>query len=186
MRLHLRIWLIVLGLLALPAWAAAPTTFQPVIGGGLLCRDQIDHIYFMDYLTQAFKKPYKTEGEAYWFKPEKNQKLFDLELVDIFVSVDGSRYAFIGVILKEKLEVATKKLLDLKGLRFEPYAPMGEVAGPHVLRSPEGAFLIRYNRTQSKLYCAKHRIDPWRGEVTPPRMLPELAPSYSGKTPVDR
>lgn len=157
------------GLTALPALAAAPTTFQPVVGGALLCRDRIDHLYFTDYLIQAFKKPYKTEGDAYWFKPDKSQKLFELEITDIFVSVDGSRYAFLGVVLKEKLEVATKKLLELKGIRFEPYAPIGEVAGPHVLRSPEGAFLIRYNRTQSKLYCAKHRIDPWRGEMTPPR-----------------
>ncbi|MFA7239477.1 MAG: hypothetical protein WC091_05135 [Sulfuricellaceae bacterium] len=168
MRLLLRIWVLALGLLALPAVAASPTTFQPVVGGGLLCRDQIDHVYFTDYLIQAFKAPYKTEGEAYWFKPDNGQKLFGLELTDIFVSVDGSRYAFLGVILKEKLEDAAKKLLELRGLRFEPYAPMGEVAGPHVLRSPEGAFLIRYDTTHSKLYCAKHRIDPWRGEATPP------------------
>lgn len=169
MRLFLRILVVLLGLLALPAVAASPTTFQPVIGGGLLCRDQIDHRYFTDYLIQSFKAPYKTEGEAYWFKPDKNQKLFGLEITDVFVSVDGSRYAFLGVILKEKLEVAAKKLLEQKGWRFEPYAPQGETPGPHVLRSPEGAFLIRYDTTKAKLYCAKHRIDPWRGEMVPPR-----------------
>jgi hypothetical protein len=161
MRKFLRIWIAVLGLTALSAAAEVPTTFQPVIGGGLLCRDQIDHIYFKDYLTQAFKSPYKTEGEAYWFKPENGQRLFGLELMDIFVSVDSSRYAFLGVVLKEKLEEAAKNILEQKGIRFDRYS------SPDVLRSPEGAFLIRYNKTQSKLYCAKHRIDPWRGETAP-------------------
>jgi len=166
MRLFLRIWVALFGLLALPAGAAAPATFLPVIGGAVLCNDRIDQVYFKNYLDQAYKASYKTEGEAYWYKPENGQQLFNLTLVDIFVSVDDSRYAFVGVVLKEKLEDATKKFLE-RGIRFEPYAPQGETAGPDVLRSPEGAFLIRYNTTQSKLYCAKHRIDPWRGEVTP-------------------
>ena len=160
--------MLALGLLASPVMAVSPTTFQPVIGGGLLCRDRIDHIYYTDYLIRFFNTPYKTEGEAYLFKPDQGQRLFGLEITDIFVSVDASRYAFLGVILKEKLENTAKKMLELRGIRFEPYAPMGEVAGPHVLRSPEGAFLIRYNNTQSKLYCAKHRFDPWRGELPQP------------------
>lgn len=156
----------VFGVLALPASAAVPTTFLPVIGAAVLCNDRLDHGYFKTYLDQAYKSSYKTEGEAYWYKPENGQQLYGLTLVDIFVSVDGSRYAFVGVVLKEKLEDAAKKFLE-KGIRFEPYAPQGEAAGPDVLRSPEGAFLIRYNTTQSKLYCAKHRTDPWRGEATP-------------------
>jgi hypothetical protein len=168
MRRFLRIWVVAFGLTTLPAVAEVPTTFQPVIGGGLLCRDQIDQAYFKDYLTQAFKAPYKTEGDAYWFKPENGQKLFGLELTDIFVSVDGSRYAFLGVVLKERLEDAAKKLLEQKGIRFD------RDSGPDVLRSPEGTFLIRYNKTQSKLYCAKHRIDPWRGEVAPPSVQEKL------------
>lgn len=166
MRLFLRIGVTAFGLTVLPAAVAAPTTFQPVIGGAVLCRDQTDHGYFRDYLNQAYKSSYKTEGEAYWYKPDNGQRLYGLNLVDIFVSVDGSHYAFVGVVLKEKLEDAAKKMLE-RGIRFEPYAPQGEVASPDVLRSPEGAFLIRYNTNQSKLYCAKHRIDPWRGETTP-------------------
>lgn len=144
------------------AHAAPPTTFLPVIGGGVLCRDQTEHRWFREYLTQSFKAPYKTEGEAYWYKPEKGQSIFGLEIVDIFVSVDDTRYGFIGLVLKDKLEDAQKKLLEQKSIRFEPYD------GPDVLRSPEGAFLIRYAGKQSKLYCARHRIDPWRGEIDPP------------------
>lgn len=161
MSLFLRVCLLAL-LPAATALAAPPTTFLPVVGGGVLCRDQTDHRYYRDYLTQAFKKAYKTEGEAYWFKPEKGQTIFGIEITDIFVSVEETRYGFLGLVLKEKLEDAQKKLLEQKSIRFAPYD------GPDVLRSPEGAFLIRYGAKESKLYCARHRIDPWRGEVTPP------------------
>jgi hypothetical protein len=146
----LSVWILWLGLIS-PAWAAVPTTFEPVIGGALLCRDAIDPVYFKDYLTQYFKKPYKVEGGAYWFKPQPKQQLFGLELVDMFVSLENSRYAFLGVVFKEKLADARKKLLEGKGLAFAPYA------GETVLRSALGAFLIEYNKTQTKLYCVKYR-----------------------------
>ncbi len=173
MRGVLRIWAALFALASLPAAAALPSTFQPVVGGGVLCHDHTEHKYFNDYLTQVFKPPYMTEGGAYWFKPENKQRLFGLELTDIFVSVDSVRYTFIGVVFKEKLEDAAKKLREERGIRFEPYAPPDERASPDVLRSPAGAFLIRFNTTQSKLYCARHRIDPWRGEKTPPVMRHE-------------
>ena len=146
-------------LLALALWlgsmplasAAVPTHFEPVIGGALLCRDAIDPVYFKDYLTRYFKAPYKVEGGAYWFKPEPKQQLFGLELVDMFVSLETSRYAFLGVVFKEKLADARKKLLEAKGAVFLPYA------GETVLRSPPGSFLIQYDTSQTKLYCVKYR-----------------------------
>ncbi len=131
--------------------AAAPTTFDPVIGRALLCYDQIDPVYFKDYLIRFYKTPYKTEGEAYWFKPDPEQKLHDLTLADIFVSTEGSRYAFLGVVFKESLTEARKKMQDLKGISFLPFS------GETVLRSAQGSFLLEYNNTQSKLYCLKHR-----------------------------
>lgn len=131
--------------------AAAPTTFDPVIGRALLCYDQIDPVYFKDYLTRFYKNPYKTEGEAYWFKPDSEQRLYDLTLADIFVSTEDSRYAFLGVVFKENLTAARKKMQDLKGINFLPFS------GETVLRSAQGSFLLEYNNTQSKLYCLKHR-----------------------------
>ena len=131
---------------------AAPTTFEPVIGSALLCNDQIDPVYFKDYLTRFFKTPYKTEGEAYWFKPDPSQKLFGLELIDIYVSIEDSRYAFLGVIFKEKLEDSRKKMLEIKNTTYLPFS------GDTVLRSAQGSFLIEYDKTKTKLYCVKHRI----------------------------
>lgn len=150
-----KLFLLLWGLLGcMPALSmAAPTTFEPEVGSALLCRSQIDPVYFRDYLTRFYKKPYKTEGEAYWFKPDPRQKLFDLVLEEIFVSTEDSRYAFLGVVFKENLTAAKKKLLEMKGIAYLPFP--GETA----LRSAQGGFLIEYNTTQSKLYCVKHRID---------------------------
>jgi hypothetical protein len=131
---------------------AAPTTFEPVIGSALLCNDQIDPVYFKDYLIRFYKNPYKTEGEAYWFKPDPSQRLYGLELADIYVSTEGSRYAFLGVVFKEKLDIARKKMLEMKGVTYLPFS------GDTVLRSAQGSFLIEYDSTKTKLYCVKHRI----------------------------
>jgi len=150
-RKHLFLILVVLGSMPV-SLLAAPTTFEPVIGSALLCNDQIDPVYFKDYLTRFFKNPYKTEGEAYWFKPDPAQRLYGLELTDIYVSTESSRYAFLGVIFKEKLDIARKKMLELKGVSFLPFS------GDTVLRSALGSFLIEYDKTKTKLYCVKHRV----------------------------
>jgi hypothetical protein len=148
-----KFFLLLWGLLgAVPAISVAgPTTFEPEVGSALLCRNQIDPVYFRDYLTRFYKTPYKTEGEAYWFKPDSGQKLFDMVLEDIFVSTEDSRYAFLGVVFKENLTSARKKMLETKGMVYLPFS------SETVLRSVQGSFLIEYNTTQSKLYCVKHR-----------------------------
>ena len=131
---------------------AAPTTFEPVIGSALQCNDHIDPVYFKDYLIRFYKNPYKTEGEAYWFKPDSAQKLYGLELTDIYVSTEGSNYAFLGVIFKEKLDVARKKMQEVRGISYLPFS------GDSVLRSAQGSFLIEYDNTKTKLYCVKYRV----------------------------
>lgn len=145
---------LMLGVLALAPvqLLAAPTTFDPVIGSALLCNDQIDPVYFKDYLTRFFRFPYKNEGEAYWFKPDDGQKIYDMEMADIYVSTEDSRYSFLGVIFREPLDSARKKMLEMKGIEFRPFS------SDKVLRSVQGSFLIEYNKTQSKLYCVKHRV----------------------------
>ncbi len=135
--------------LAPTALAAAPTHFEQVFGGALLCRDEIDPAYFKNYLATFFKNSYKTEGGAYWFKPDPKQTLFGLKPEDIFVSTGDSRYSFVGVVFKEKLADARKKLAQTPGVTFLPFED--------ALRSSLGAFLVEYNRKETKLYCVKYR-----------------------------
>ena len=122
---------------------SGPSTFEPVIGGALLCRDRIDPVYLKDYLIRFYQEPYKTEGEAHWFKPGRGKKLFGVMLEDIFVSAEGSQYAFLGVVLAESLSLARKTILETEGIDFQPFS------GETVLRSALGSFLIEYDKTAS-------------------------------------
>lgn len=129
---------------------AAPSTFEPVIGGGLQCLDQIEPSFFQSYLSTYFKEPYKNEGGALWYKMEGVQ-LFGLEVEEAFVSYKTEHTDFIGVIFNAKLEDARKSIQQTRGIRFVPEA------SPTVLRSAAGSYLIEYDRTKSKMFCVKYR-----------------------------
>jgi hypothetical protein len=67
----------------------------------------------------------------------------------MFVSTGQGPYRFVGVVFKETLADARKKLAQALGVTFPPFED--------ALRSNPGAFLIEYNRKQSKLYCVQYR-----------------------------
>jgi hypothetical protein len=134
-----------------PAWGG-PTHYQPVIGGALMCRDEIDPVYLKQYLTTHFKVPYKTEGGAYWFKPN-GATLFDMNVTELFVSTeDNERYVFIGAIILDTIKGAKEKIAANNGANFIPYPD------ENTQRSATGSFLIRYTPTQVKIYCVKEKI----------------------------
>ncbi|MDA8095331.1 MAG: hypothetical protein M0T84_15770 [Betaproteobacteria bacterium] len=126
-----------------PLAHAAPTTFGQVVGQAVLCMDAIDAPFFRSYLTQAFHQPYKTQGGAEWFSA--NTTLFGVSVTDIFVSVPGSRYAFVGALLASNAQTAARRITAATGLA---YAPDGAQE-----RSPAGGYLISYGSSQSKLFC---------------------------------
>jgi len=131
---------------------AAPTHYLPVFGSALLCRDEIDPVYLKQYLTTHFKKPYKTEGGAYWFKPD-SATLFDMNVTELFVSTeDNERYAFVGAIFLDTTKGARAKIAAFSGPNYIPYPD------DITMRSGPGGFLIRYTATQVKVYCMKERI----------------------------
>ncbi len=133
----------------------APTTFEPVVGSALLCNGHIDPVFFRDYLSAHFKPPYKTQGGAYWFKPE-GARLYGSEVEDIFVSDESAAVDFLGVVINERLPAVRQRVLDAKGVVFSPDA--SETA----LRSPSGSFLIGYGGSKTKLFCVKYRVSRHR------------------------
>ncbi|HCA26384.1 MAG TPA: hypothetical protein DEP05_01835 [Betaproteobacteria bacterium] len=133
--------------------AATPTTFETVVGNALLCLDRIDPAYFKTYLTTYFKPPVRTEGDAYWFRPE-SIGLYGMEVNEIFVSTESSPIDFLGVILNEKLAQARQKIFAATGIRYLP----GK--NPAVLRSPAGGFLMQYATLKTKLVCVIYRNHP--------------------------
>ncbi|MBZ0091664.1 MAG: hypothetical protein K8F27_05520 [Sulfuricellaceae bacterium] len=150
----MRFFLLVVLLTATAAFAA-PSTFVPVVGNALLCNDHIDPVFFRDYLSTYFKPPYKTEGGAYWFKPE-GARLFGSEVEDIFVSDESVAVDFLGVVINERLPAVRQQILDTKGVVFSP--DTGETS----LRSPAGSFLIDYGGSKTKLFCVKYRVSRHR------------------------
>src|SRR5438094_8202999 len=64
-----------------------PSTFGPVIGAALLCHDQIDNVYFYNYLQTAFGPPYKHAGGAFWFRTDEAQ-LWGAPVSEVMVSDD--------------------------------------------------------------------------------------------------
>lgn len=130
---------------------AAPSTFEPVIGGALLCHDQIDPPYFQGYLTTHFKAPYKTEGGAYWHKIEGVQ-LYGIEVEEIFVSTGADQVDFLGLVFNAQLDEVRKKLLVNPGVAFLPDT------NDKTLRSASGSYLIEYKGSKSKLFCVRYRV----------------------------
>lgn len=130
---------------------SAPTTFPQVIGNALLCNDHIDPSYFKSYMSAFFQPPYKVEGDAYWFKAETT--LFGGSVKEVFVSVESSKFAFIGIVMEDKQETVKARIESLMGIRFRPAQDV------LTLRSAPGSFLIQYGSQNSKLFCVKHRID---------------------------
>jgi len=85
------------------AHAAPVATFGIEVGNALLCLNQLNSKYFYDYLFEAFGKPYKVDGGAYWFKA-KDVTLWGLEaLADAisksvairFTPEDNSKYSLL-------------------------------------------------------------------------------------------
>lgn len=149
-------WLAGLALLCILAAekvVAAPTTFESVIGGGLLCRDAIDPAYFRDYLIRFYAGPVRRESGADWFKPDPEQRLYDMVITDIFVSTDDSPYRFLGVVFREKIAAARKKMQEVADTKFMPFP------SETVLRSAQGSFLVELDAGRSRLTCVKNRED---------------------------
>ncbi len=134
----------------LPA-AAAPSTLEPVIGHALLCFDHIEPTYFQEYLTTHFKPPVRTEGGAYWYKPD-GVRLFNLEVSEFFVSTGADGVDFLGTVFNAPLAEARRAIRETKGISFYP-DEQGRVP-----RAPPGSHLLDYGPDKSKLFCVKYRV----------------------------
>ncbi|MBI3231311.1 MAG: hypothetical protein HYZ45_14445 [Burkholderiales bacterium] len=130
--------------------AAAPSTFSTTVGHTLLCMNQLDEQYFYNYFFQAFGKPYKHDGGAYWFKADAT--LWGAPIKDVLVSDEQSLYSFIAAVADvppEKLEAA---VVDAMGIRHQVME-----AGKFPLRQSAPGSQIVYFQKRSKIYCVKSK-----------------------------
>lgn len=141
-------------MLSMPAVAAMPSTFGPVIGSAILCRSHLDNAYFYSYLTTAFGKSYKHEGGAYWFKA-KDASLWGVQLKDVWVSDDTSELVFIGANTDAEADKLADAVKDMAGVRFIP-----QDASKYPLRVSNPGTTIAYVNKKSKIYCARYKPLP--------------------------
>ena len=108
----------------------------------MLCLNQLNSKYFYDYLFEAFGKPYKTEGGAYWFKAA-GSNIWGMEITDVMVNGAGPVWVErAGRLVPSEvvLDVATiEHLLELAvaplGLRVDRTSPLVDA------RLPDGSRL---------------------------------------------
>lgn len=143
------------GLLLLCCWAqtagaATPSTFGSTVGNTLLCMNQINEQFFYDYFSQAFGKPYKREGGAYWFKADAN--LWGVPVPEVMVSEAASPWSFVAAVVDVPPEQLDEAVVATMGLRHQK---MG--LAPFPVREAAPGSQIVYFQKKSKIFCAKQK-----------------------------
>jgi hypothetical protein len=134
--------------------AALPSTFAPVIGSALLCRDQIDNNYFYTYLQAAFGPSYKHEGGAYWFK-SPDATLWGMPVSEVMVSDDTSPLVFVAAVAEGTPDKLEQAIQGAVGIRHP-----AQDASRYPLRVSNPGSTIAYFKTKSKIYCARFKPLP--------------------------
>ena len=135
--------------LAAPA-LAAPSTFGPVVGSALLCRDQVDNAYFHDYFSRTFGPSYKHEGGAYWFRADAT--LWGSPVREVLVSDGTGDFQFIAAVADATPDELNDAIRKSAGVRHRKT----DASRYAVLESAPGSRIV-YFKARSKIYCAKSR-----------------------------
>ena len=147
-------------LVAGPACAQAgdkpPSTFGPVIGSALLCRDQLDNRYFYSYMTSFFGPPYKHEGGAWWFRTGE-ATLWGVPVSEVMVSDDTSEKVFVAAVAEVPPDQLEQSVRTVSGIHY-----LAADASNYPLRVSNLGSTIAYYNTKSKIYCAKFKPLPPR------------------------
>jgi len=131
-----------------------PSTFGTVIGGALLCRDQIDNKYFYSWLSSHFGAPYKHEGGAFWFRTSE-ATLWGAPVTEVMVSDDTSELVFLAAVAEVPPDQLEQSVRGAAGVRY-PAADSSQ----YPLRVSATGSKIAYYNSKSKIYCAKFKPLP--------------------------
>jgi hypothetical protein len=132
--------------------SAAPPAFGIEIGNALLCLNQLNSKYFYDYLFEAFGKPHKNEGGAYWFK-SADSTLWGMEVTDVLVNNNSSPAEFVGAVVKG----TPQELADAIGKSVGIHYTL-EDNGQYAQRRSQSGSVIAYADSKAKIYCAKSKL----------------------------
>jgi hypothetical protein len=133
-----------------------PSTFGPVIGSALLCRDEIDNNYFYSWLSTHFGAPYKHEGGAFWFRTGE-ATLWGAPVTEVMVSDDTSELVFLAAVAEVPPDQLEQSVRAGAGVHY----PAAD-GSPYPLRISAMGSKIAYYNNKSKIYCAKFKPLPPR------------------------
>jgi len=131
-----------------------PSTFGPVIGSALLCRDQIDNRYFYSWLASHFGTPYKHEGGAFWFRTGE-ATLWGAPVTEVMVSDDTSELVFLAAVAEVPPDQLEQSIRGAAGVKH-----VAADSSPYPLRVSAPGSTIAYYNGKSKIYCAKFKPLP--------------------------
>ncbi|EJL83790.1 hypothetical protein PMI16_04097 [Herbaspirillum sp. CF444] len=131
--------------------AAPAATFGIEVGNALLCLNQLNSKYFYDYLFEAFGKPYKNEGGAYWFKAA-GSTIWGMEITDVLVNDSSSPADFIGAVVNSTPQALADAIGRTVGIRYSL-----EDNSKYSQRQSQAGSIIAYANTNAKIYCAKSK-----------------------------
>jgi hypothetical protein len=130
------------------------STFGPVIGSALLCRDQVDNKYLHSWLAAHFGAPYKHEGGAYWFRTGE-ATLWGAAVTEVMVSDDSSELVFVAAVAEVPPDQLEQAIRTASGVRH-----LAADGSPYPLRISAPGSTIAYYNDKSKIYCAKFKPLP--------------------------
>jgi hypothetical protein len=133
-----------------------PSTFGPVIGSALLCRDHLDNKVFYSWLKAAFGPPYKHAGGAYWFRTGE-ATLWGAPVSEVMVSDDTSDMVFLAAVAEVPPDQLAQAIRSAAGVRY-----LAADASSYPLRISAPGSTIAYYNAKSKIYCAKFKPLPPR------------------------
>ena len=142
------------GLASAQAQDKQPSTFGPVIGSALLCRDQIDNKYLHSWLSAHFGAPYKHEGGAWWFRTGE-ATLWGAPVTEVMVSDDTSELVFVAAVAEVPPDQLEQAIRAASGVRH-----LAADGSPYPLRISAPGSTIAYYNDKSKIYCAKFKPLP--------------------------
>jgi len=131
-----------------------PSTFGPVIGSALLCRDQIDNQYFYNWLASHFGVPYKHEGGAFWFRTGE-ATLWGAPVSEVMVSDDTSELVFLAAVAEVPPDQLEQSIRGAAGVKH-----VAADSSQYPLRVSAPGSTIAYYNSKSKIYCAKFKPLP--------------------------
>lgn len=114
------------------------------IASAVSCNQDMDSGFYNAEFTKQFGPPFKTEGEAVWYKA--NGELYGSNIREVFVS-SSKNYSFIGVVLEEKPETV------IENIKTSRTVPTNVFLSSNGWVGADGRNIMWHEQKYTKIFC---------------------------------